>query len=206
MPSFWEKISVDGQEMDVYTSAPSGSGPFPAVIVSQHGGGVDKFIQTMCDRFAEAGFAGSTIAFVDYTNELAYFRDEVLPRLPPRSLRRRVVLHPVCSVHKMNLAGKLLRVAEACASVAEVPVSAGCCGFAGDRGFWHPELTLSAMQAEAVEVAAGAYAGYYSSSRTCEVGLARATGRPYRHIWNLLDEATRGDRVSVDSAVGQART
>ena len=58
MPSFWEKISVDGQEMDVYTSAPSGSGPFPAVIVSQHGGGVDKFVQTICDRFAEAGLAG----------------------------------------------------------------------------------------------------------------------------------------------------
>lgn len=59
MPSIWGKVSVDGQEMDVYTSVPSGPGPFPAVIVSQHGGGVDKFIQTICDRFAEAGFAGA---------------------------------------------------------------------------------------------------------------------------------------------------
>jgi D-lactate dehydrogenase len=138
-------------------------------------------------------------------DSIEFAHDEVLPRLPPRTLRRRVVLHPVCSVHKMNLAGKLLRVAEACASVAEVPVSAGCCGFAGDRGFWHPELTLSAMRAEAAEVAAGAYEGYFSSSRTCEIGLARATGRSYRHLWSLLDEATRGDRGSADSAVGQAR-
>ena len=139
-------------------------------------------------------------------DSVEFAHDELLPRLPRRSIRGKVVLHPVCSIHKMNLAGKLLRLAQACASAAEVPLSAGCCGFAGDRGFWRPELTLSAMRVEAAEVAAGAYAGYFSSSRTCEIGLARATGRPYRHIWNLLDEATRGGRVPADSVVKQARS
>ena len=57
MPSFWEKVQVDGQDMDLYASVPSGSGPFSAIVVSQHGGGVDRFIQTICDRFAEAGYA-----------------------------------------------------------------------------------------------------------------------------------------------------
>ena len=57
MPSFWEKIQVDGEDMDLYASVPSGSGPFSAIVVSQHGGGVDRFIQTICDRFAEAGYA-----------------------------------------------------------------------------------------------------------------------------------------------------
>ena len=57
MPSFWENIQVEGQDMDMYASVPSGSGPFSAIIVSQHGGGVDRFIQTICDRFAEAGYA-----------------------------------------------------------------------------------------------------------------------------------------------------
>ena len=57
MPSFWEKVQVDGQDMDMYASVPSGAGPFNAIVVSQHGGGVDRFIQTMCDRFAEAGYA-----------------------------------------------------------------------------------------------------------------------------------------------------
>ena len=131
-------------------------------------------------------------------DSVEFAHDELLPRLPRRSIQGKVVLHPVCSLHKMNLTGKLVRLAEACASAVEVPLSAGCCGFAGDRGFWRPELTLSAMRAEAAEVAAGGtYAGYFSSSRTCEIGLARATGKPYRHIWNLLDEATRGDRVSA---------
>ena len=58
MPSFWEKVQVDGQDMDLYASVPSGSGPFPAVVVAMHGGGVDRFIQTICDRLAEEGYAG----------------------------------------------------------------------------------------------------------------------------------------------------
>ena len=57
MPSFWEKLQVAGNDMDMYASVPSGSGPFSAIVVSQHGGGVDQFIQTICDRFAEAGYA-----------------------------------------------------------------------------------------------------------------------------------------------------
>lgn len=57
MPSFWEKIEVDGAEMDVYASVPDGSGPFPAVVVAQHASGVDKFIQDMADKLASAGYA-----------------------------------------------------------------------------------------------------------------------------------------------------
>ena len=59
MASFWETIQVDGADMHAYASVPSnmGSGPFPAVIVSQHGGGVDHFIRDMCDGLAQAGFA-----------------------------------------------------------------------------------------------------------------------------------------------------
>ncbi len=61
MASFWEKLTVDGSEMDMYASVPSSSAgftaPFPAVVVAQHGGGVDEFIQTICDRLAGEGFA-----------------------------------------------------------------------------------------------------------------------------------------------------
>ena len=59
MASFWETIRVGELDMHAYASVPSGGGPFPAVIVSQHGGGVDQFIRDMADRLAEAGFAAS---------------------------------------------------------------------------------------------------------------------------------------------------
>ena len=58
MPSFWETIKVSGQDMKMYTSVPRGSGPLPAVVVAQHGGGVDTFIQSICGRLAGDGYAG----------------------------------------------------------------------------------------------------------------------------------------------------
>ncbi len=45
MAASWETIKVDGSDMRMYLSIPDGSGPFPAVVVSQHGPGVNEFIQ-----------------------------------------------------------------------------------------------------------------------------------------------------------------
>ena len=132
-------------------------------------------------------------------DSIEFAHDELLPRIQPRRAPGKVALHPVCSVYKMGLAGKLQRLAEACADAAEVPLSAGCCGFAGDRGFWLPELPRAALRAETAELGQGVFRGYYSSSRTCEIGLARVTGKPYRHVWSLLDEATRACRDSGTS-------
>lgn len=129
---------------------------------------------------------------IEILDSIEFAHDRILARLAPRALAGTVVLHPVCSVDKMGLGDKLLRVVEAYAGEAEVPLAAGCCGFAGDRGFTVPELTAAATRAEAAEVTSRGYRGYYSSSRTCEIGLARATGRPYRSFWHLLDETTRG--------------
>jgi D-lactate dehydrogenase len=102
-----------------------------------------------------------------------------------------VVLHPVCSVTKMGLTNKLVSVAAACSDQVTVPQNAGCCAFAGDRGFLFPELTAAATKPEAVEVLEGNFDGHYSSSRTCEVGMTRATGKIYRSFLHLLDFATK---------------
>ena len=62
MLSFTENIKVGAQDMELYVSMPDGTGPFPAVVVAQHAGGVDTFIRTMTDRLAEAGFAAAAPA------------------------------------------------------------------------------------------------------------------------------------------------
>jgi D-lactate dehydrogenase len=119
--------------------------------------------------------------------------EQVVPRLETTHPGGRVVLHPVCSTVKMVIDDLLPRVVEPFCSEAAVPPSAGCCGFAGDRGFLVPELTAAATAAEAREVRANAFDGFYSSSRTCEIGLTRATGKPWRSFWYLLEEASRPD-------------
>jgi alkanesulfonate monooxygenase SsuD/methylene tetrahydromethanopterin reductase-like flavin-dependent oxidoreductase (luciferase family) len=41
-------------------------------------------------KISAAGFIGTTITFVNYVDELPYFRDEVLPRLEKMGLRQSV--------------------------------------------------------------------------------------------------------------------
>ncbi len=120
-----------------------------------------------------------------------FAHDVLLPKLQVSHKVGSVVLHPVCSVTKMNLLPKLEGVAKACADTVVVPRDAGCCGFAGDRGFTHPELTAAATKHEAEEVATQSFDGYYASSRTCEVGMTRSTGEVYRSFLYLLESATR---------------
>lgn len=121
----------------------------------------------------------------------AFAYDVLLPKLQVTRKVGSVVLHPVCSLTKMNLLPKLEGVAQACADKVVVPRDAGCCGFAGDRGFTHAELTASATKHEAKEVKSQSFDGHYASSRTCEVGMTRSTGEIYRSFLYLLESATR---------------
>jgi D-lactate dehydrogenase len=91
----------------------------------------------------------------------------------------------------MGLTPKLEAIARKCSGEAFVPPSLGCCAFAGDRGFMYPELTASATVGEAAEVKAHKHDGCYSSSRTCEIGMTRATGEVYRSYLYLLEKVTR---------------
>ena len=61
----------------------------------------------------------------------------------------------------------------------------------------HPELTASATLVQAAEVAALGATAHASCNRTCELGMTRATGEPYRHLLELLEELTRpsGERL-----------
>lgn len=101
-----------------------------------------------------------------------------------------LALHPTCSSRQMGLDDDLRVVAEATAGKVHVPVDWGCCAFAGDRGMLHPELTASATAPEAAEVAGLDADAHASCNRTCEIGMSRATGRPYRHVLELLEEAS----------------
>jgi len=102
-----------------------------------------------------------------------------------------LALHPTCSSTRLELNGQLTAVANAVAEDVMIPESWGCCAFAGDRGMLHPELTQSATTVQAAEVRAAGATTHASCNRTCELGMTRATGSDYRHVVELLAEATR---------------
>jgi dimethylsulfone monooxygenase len=59
----------------------AGHGTYPLV------GDPDTIADEM-ERITHAGFAGTTLSFVDYVKEFPFFRDEVMPRLERKGLRR----------------------------------------------------------------------------------------------------------------------
>jgi D-lactate dehydrogenase len=120
-----------------------------------------------------------------------FVQDVLMPRLPPPRKVRTLVLHHTCATTALGANGALSAIAEAIAHNVIVPAEWGCCAFAGDRGLLYPELTASATAAETTGLAAIDADCYVSANRTCEIGMTRATGKPYRHILEALEEATR---------------
>ncbi|MDH3237127.1 MAG: FAD-binding oxidoreductase [Deltaproteobacteria bacterium] len=97
-----------------------------------------------------------------------------------------IAVHVPCSSVKMGLREKFLAVAGACAETVVVPDRVGCCGVAGDRIFFFPDLSESALSALRDGLPAGCRSGY-SSSRACEIGLSLHSGLPYQSIAYLVD-------------------
>ena len=119
-----------------------------------------------------------------------FIHDFLMEKLSYTQLPRTVAIHNTCSSIKMELTDKFQTVAQACARKVLVPERVGCCGFAGDRGFTHPELNESALKELKPSVSQACSAGY-SNSRTCEIGLSLHSGVYYKSILYLVDECTK---------------
>ena len=124
--------------------------------------------------------------------------EHILPRVTVAAKLSSVVVHPTCSSTRAGSNENLMSVARAFADEAIVPDAWGCCGFAGDRGMLHPELTKSATVAEAEEIASRfdkTVDAFVSCNRTCEIGMSRATGEKFVHVLETLDALaqTRSD-------------
>ena len=118
-----------------------------------------------------------------------FILEYLLPHLEITPVNETVTIFPVCSMKKMGLEGKLVELAQKCATKVIVPET-NCCGFAGDRGFSFPELNNHGLKdlkdQLPVEVKHG-----YSTSRTCEIGLSFHSGVSYQSIVYLVDRASR---------------
>jgi D-lactate dehydrogenase len=120
-----------------------------------------------------------------------FVQQHVLAHLHTSRRLTSVAVHPTCSSTRMGTTAGLSVIAATFADEVVIPADWGCCGFAGDRGLLHPELTASATAPEVAALASRRFEAYISSNRTCELGMTRATGQQYRHVLEVLEEATR---------------
>jgi len=123
-------------------------------------------------------------------DSVAWAHDRLLPRLEVGRKVGSATVHPTCATRHMGLAPRLRSLVGALAEEAYVAPSATCCGFAGDRGISHPELTAAATRDQAAELAGRDFDAHLANNRTCEIGLSRATGEPYESFLFLLEELT----------------
>ncbi|CAD5366354.1 Predicted D-lactate dehydrogenase, Fe-S protein, FAD/FMN-containing [Rubrivivax sp. A210] len=128
-------------------------------------------------------FLGGRLAVQD---SVEFLHDQVLPRVDIAPQAEPVAVHPVCSVRKMGTADKLYAVAARCSAQVVKVDEVQCCGFAGDKGFSHPELNAHALRHLKAALPTGCGSGV-SSSRTCEIGLSQHAGMPYRSLIQLVD-------------------
>jgi D-lactate dehydrogenase len=128
---------------------------------------------------------------ITVVDSVSFVLARVVPKLEIVTRADSVAVHPTCSSARMGTTDALLAVAGAASREVDLPSSWGCCGFAGDRGLLHPELTASATAEEADELAGQHRSAYVSCNRTCELGMTRATGETYVHVLELLEQASR---------------
>ena len=128
---------------------------------------------------------------------MRFTTEVLLPDLPDAEKLGLTVLHPTCSMNTLGIAEDLQTRAGAVSEEVFTPITATCCAFAGDRGMLHPELTATATEEEAAQVAeriaepvAGGV-GFVSGNRTCELGMEHATGQPYESVIVTLERLTR---------------
>lgn len=138
----------------------------------------------------------ASLRIVDSTQWLSDRLDRLLPRKPLSTL----ALHTTCSSQKMNIESSQLAIANFVADSVVEPRGVECCGFAGDRGFTHPELNASALVEYTDQVNGRCQSGA-SSSKTCSLGLQWNSGLPHPHLAQLLDDHSMALNEFVDDTV-----
>jgi D-lactate dehydrogenase len=131
------------------------------------------------------------LAAMTVLDSVAWAHDRLLPALEVTHRIDAATIHPTCATNRQGHAWRLGALAAAVADDVHLPSWPSCCGFAGDRGISHPELTAAATRAEAAELSGRHFDAYLSSNRTCEIAMTRATGAKYESVINALERATR---------------
>ena len=118
----------------------------------------------------------------------------VVPHLDIEKCDERVIVHKQCKIKSLGKSQYIEDLARLCTDHVFNIKSFACDGFAGQKGFFTPELNKSATKDLAGEIAEyGATLGV-SSSSTCEIGLGESGGIPFVGVAFLLDRCSKAKK------------
>ena len=109
-----------------------------------------------------------------------------------REIDDRVALHVNCSVKKTGSDAKLKKLLAACVDEIIEPAGVTCCGFAGDKGLFAPQLNAWATRFVKNDIPPDCAVGI-STVSTCATGLSERAGIPFVSLASLLEYVSRPD-------------
>lgn len=115
---------------------------------------------------------------------------QVLPRLTIVRKLPVLAVHHNCSAQRLVEQPMTEAIARACADEIAVLSSVTCCGYAGDKGLFFPELNAHATRFARGDIPAGCTLGV-STVSTCASGLTEHAGVPFVGLASLLEWASR---------------
>lgn len=144
----------------------------------------------LCDQSPCLYRMRHTIKNIKLYEPVEFINTFLVDKLVFKPVDNPISIHVTCSMKKMGLGEQLIALAKRCSNNVLVPEEVGCCGFAGDKGFTHPEVNNYALRKLQPQIKAAGIKTGYSNSRTCEIGLSTNTGIPYISIVYLVDQCT----------------
>ena len=144
----------------------------------------------LCDQSPCLYRMRSNIASLKLYEPIEFIETYLVDRLDFHPIDEQIAIHSTCSTRKLKLHPLFVQLAKRCVSEVLVPEEVGCCGFAGDKGFTHPEVNAFALRKLRPQIEEKGVVEGFSTSRTCEIGLATNSGVPYKSIVYLVDRCT----------------
>src|SRR5699024_6871209 len=92
-------------------------------------------------QLQEVAGAGAPYDQLRFVDAVEFVDENVIDELDVPRKFGSVALHPTCSSAQLGINDQFEYLAGHVADFVHVPVDWQCCGFAGDRGMLHPELT-----------------------------------------------------------------
>ena len=119
--------------------------------------------------------------------DISEFLYTLLPSLDVKKCDESVIVHKQCKIKTVGKQQYIENLARACTDKVFNIKSFACDGFAGQKGFFTPELNKCATKDLAAEIKSYGCTLGVSSSSTCEIGLGENGGIPFVSIAYLLD-------------------
>ena len=123
-----------------------------------------------------------------------YLLKEILPEIDIKALDEDIALYTMCASKKLGIDNDMRELAKKCTNKRVLEHNMACCGFAGYKGFFIPELNINATKAFAKFYDDKDVKFAFSNSSTCEIGLSDATDISWQHIAYLIDMLSEGKK------------